>query len=342
MNLRHLLVLLTLVALTSAVHAQAVDGSGTNVAMPGDESRSKAALLGPGDEIAGKVVGEPDYDFSAVINDEGYVEVPFAKEPVLAKCKTERELRLDLTERLSKYLRSPQFSFVVKSRNSRPPTLITGEVNNPQQVILMRKVTLFEALGIAGNAKEDSAAGLVQVFRPQPPMCTGTDENDTWRGNSTDLTQIPSRTYSLKNIAMGAVDSNPIIYPGDVVVVHRAAPVYVTGEVITAQGIYLKDDGLSVSEAIAKVGGPRREAKLKDVRVLRLKPGTKDDRETISVNLVAVKKGLQKDVMLQPFDIVEVGEAKPGLGKQIFDIAVGAAKNSVTALTTAVPYRVIY
>jgi polysaccharide export outer membrane protein len=331
MKLRYFFVVFSLLLAAWTASAQSVD-----VTPP------KAAVLGPGDEIAGKVLGEPDYDFSAVINDEGYVEVPFATEPVLAKCKTERELRLDLTDRLSKYLRNPQFSFVVKARNSRPPTLVTGEVNSPQQFILMRKVTLFEIIGYAGGAKADSAAGLVQVFRPQSPMCPGTDESDNWQSSATDQSQMPSHVYSLKNISMGASGSNPAIYPGDVVVVHRAPPVYVTGEVTTAQGIYLKDEGMSVSEAIAKVGGARREAKLKDVRVLRLKPGSKDDRETISVDLVAVKKGVQKDVMLQPFDIVEVGEAKPGLGKQIFDIAVGAAKNSVTALTTAVPYRVIY
>jgi protein involved in polysaccharide export with SLBB domain len=307
-----------------------------------DVSLSRQSVLGPGDEIAGRVVGESEYDFAAFVNEDGYVEVPFSAEPVLAKCRTERELRLDLIARLSKYLKNPQFSFRVMNRNSRPPTTISGEVNNPTQVVLMRKVTLFEMLTLGGGAKEDSAGGLVQVFRPQAPVCPGSDVASAWQASSSNPMEIPSRTYKLKDVTMGHEESNPYIYPGDVVVVQRAAPVWVTGEVISAQGIFLKDEGLSVMGAIAKVGGPKREAKLNDVRVRRLKPGTKDDYETISVDLVAVKKGLQKDLLLKPFDIVEVGQAKPGVAKTIMDIAIGAAKTTITAASGAIPYRVIY
>src|SRR4051794_4426101 len=126
---RYLFAIFSLFALGTIAGAQAIDNS-----------LARGSLLGPGDELAGKGVGEGEYDFVAFVNEDGYIEVPFASEPVLAKCRTERELRMDLTERLSKYLKNPQFSFRVVNHNSRPPTTIAGEVNAPQQVILMRKV----------------------------------------------------------------------------------------------------------------------------------------------------------------------------------------------------------
>jgi polysaccharide biosynthesis/export protein len=331
MKYRYLFVLFSALALNTFSTGQVIDAS-----------LSKGSVLGPGDEITGKVVGESEYDFTAFVNENGYVEVPFSSEPVLAKCKTERELRVDLTERLSKYLKNPQFSFRVVNRNSRPPTTVSGEVNNPQQFVLMRKVTLFELINFAGGPKEDSAGGIVQVFRPQAPMCTGGNDDSHWLVGDTNPVRTPYRSYNLKDISIGGEESNPVIYPGDLVSVQRAAPIWVTGEVISAQGIFLKEEGLSVMGAIAKVGGPRREAKLDDVRVHRLKPGTKDDYETIAVNLKLVKKGLQKDLMLKPFDIVEVGIAKESVAKQILGFAIGAAKSGVMSGFNAGAYKVIY
>jgi len=298
-------------------------------------------LLGPGDEITAKVVSEPEYDFVAFVNENGYIEVPFAKEPVLAQCKTETQLRQELTERLAVYLKNPQLSFRVTSRNSRPPTTIAGEVYTPQQVILMRKVTLFELLTIGGGPKEDSAGGLVQVFRPQAPMCADSDSASRWKTDPGDLMEIPSRTYSLQNVRMGKEDSNPIIYPGDVVVVQRAAPVWVTGEVVNSIGIFMKEGGMTLTEAIAKVGGFRHDAKLSEIRIQRKNPAT-NEREWLSVNYDLIRKQKAKDFPLQAEDIIVVGEAKPGIGKTILDLAMGAAKTTITAAASAGPYRVIY
>jgi polysaccharide export outer membrane protein len=330
MKYRYLSAIFSLLAFGTIAGAQVVD-----------TSPAKNSVLGPGDEIAGKVVGESEYDFAAFVNEDGYVEVPFSKEPVLAKCRTERELRLDLTERLSKYLKNPQFSFRVVNRNSRPPTTIAGEVNNPQQVVLMRKVTLFELLSFAGGPKEETANGVIQVFRPQAPMCPDSDESARWKADNGDPLQIPSRTYHLSDVRVGNEESNPVIYPGDVVMVQRAAPVYITGEVQNSMGIYLKDGGLTLSEAVAKVGGFHRDAKTKDIKIQRKNPQT-GKRDILSVNYDLVRKGQQDDIALQPEDIIIVGVAKDSIAKTILGIAMGAARTTINAAAAAGPYRVIY
>lgn len=306
-----------------------------------DMQKAKGYQLYPGDEVTGKILGEEQFNFVATVNEDGYIEVPFFDKPVNAKCRTERELRADVTELLSKYLRSPQLSLRITDRKSRPPATIYGEVRTPQQVLLMRKATLVELLAFSGGVTEE-AGGTIQVFRTQAPLCAdGTAEN-IWKNDSNDPTSVPSRTYSLASVKSGREEANPIIYPGDVIVVQKASPVYITGEVNFPQGIYLKEGGMTLTEAIAKIGGVRREAKTKDIKIYRLKSANSKEREIISANYDLIKSGKQKDLPLEPQDIIEVDKAKDSIAQSILKIAIGAGRQAVGSLSGGVGYRVLY
>src|SRR5437868_5942445 len=126
--------------------------------------------VGPGDEISVKVLGEETYNFVATVNEDGKVDLPFSETPLLARCRTEREVRADIMAQLGKYLKTPQLSLNLKS-NSRPPTMVTGEVKSPQPFTLMRKVSLLEVIALA-NGLTDDAGGMLQVVRQQAPMCS--------------------------------------------------------------------------------------------------------------------------------------------------------------------------
>jgi polysaccharide biosynthesis/export protein len=297
-------------------------------------------LVGPGDEITGKVLGETEFDFVATVDEDGKIEVPFFDRPVMAKCRSERELRTDIGGLLAKYLKNPQISIRVTDRKSRPPATIYGEVRTPQQVIMMRKATLVELLAFSGGVTEE-AGGMIQVFRTRPPLCADPGDESDWKADAGDPTDVPSRMYSLNNVKLGKEDANPVIFPGDVIVVQKASPVYITGEVVTPQGLYLKEGGMTLTEAIAKIGGVRREAKTKDIKIYRLKAGSKE-REIISANYDQIKKGQQKDVMLQPYDIVEVDHTTKSVAQTILEIATGAARTGITAATNGLGTRVLY
>ena len=300
----------------------------------------KGYLLGPGDVIEGKVLGEKDYDFIATVDEDGKIEVPFSDKPVVAKCRSERELRTEITAILGKFLRSPQLSLRVTDRKSRPPATIYGEVRTPGPVVLMRKVTLLELLSFSGGVTEE-AGGMIQIFRTQPPMCSDEKEDSNWKAEASEPTDVPSRMYSLASVRLGKEEANPVIYPGDVIVVQKASPVYITGEVVSPQGIYLKEGGVSLTEAIAKIGGVRREAKTKDIKIYRLKSNSKD-REIISANYDMIKKGQQKDIMLEPYDIVEVDKARDSIGMTIMKIVIGAGKTVLSSGAGTVGSRVLY
>lgn len=302
---------------------------------------SKGYMIGPGDQITAVVAGEKDYDFIVTVDEDGKIEVPFSDKPIMARCMTERELRNEVTKLLSKYLRDPQVNIRTEKR-SRPQATVYGEVNYPTRFDMLRKATLVELIAFAGGLKEE-AGGLIQVSRPTAPLCAAENDPDNWKTNSPDPTIVPSRIYTIADIKAGRPDSNPTIYPGDVIYVHKAAPIYLTGEVFSPQGIYLKDGGLSLTQAIAKVGGPKGTARRSAIKIRRLKPGTTDQYvEIVSANYDLIMAGKEKDVMLQPYDIIEVDKAKDSIAKQVLAIALGAGKAGVYSMTTAIPYRVIY
>lgn len=321
--------------LTIAISAILVPGQAS-----GEKSVDTGYLIGPGDEITAKVLGEPQFDFVATVDEDGKIEVPFTDQLIVAQCRTERELRTEVNGFLSKYLRNPQLSLRVTDRKSRPPATIYGEVKTPAQIELRRRTTLVELISFSGGVTDD-AGGMVQVFRTRPPLCSKAGDEGQWKTTSADPTDVPYRLYSLASIRSGKEEANPIIYPGDVIVVQKASPVYITGEVVAPQGIYLKEGGMTLSQAIAKVGGVRPDARTKDIKIYRIKSNA-DSREEISVNLDLIKKGVQKDPFLEPEDMIEVNRAKESIAQTILKFALGMGKTIVTSGANSVGYRVLY
>lgn len=304
-------------------------------------STSRGYLLGPGDQIATKVLGEDQFDFEASVDENGNIEVPFFDKPITAMCKSERELRFEVTQLLSKYLRSPQVSLRITERKSRPPTTIYGEVRSPQQVILMRQARLLELLSVAGGVTDD-AGGVIQVFRPQAPMCGSPEEIAEWNAQNNNIEGIPMRLYTLSSVRRGDESANPVIFPGDIISVEKAKPVYIVGEVKGGQGgLYIKEGGLRLSNAIAMVGGVNREAKTKDVKIYRQKPDS-IEKDIITVNLDLIKSGKQPDVMLEAYDVIEVDKAKDSIAKTLLKVIAGAGSGGISSLITGGATRVLY
>lgn len=308
-------------------------------ALVAPELDGRGYLVGPGDVITAKVLGEPQFDFEATIDQDGKIEVPFFEEPIPAKCRTEKELRADVTKLLSKFLRKPMISLRVTERNSRPPAVVSGEVREQQRVDMRRKASLLELITFAGGVTED-AGGIVRVYRTRPPMCEEGDSQVAWTKTDSDY-EVPSRLYSLSSIQSGDEASNPTIFPGDLIIVEKASPVYITGEVINPTGLRIPEGGLSLSRAIAMVSGVRREAKTKDIKIYRLKQDSQD-REIINANYDMIKKGEQKDIMLEPYDIVEVDKSKKSIGQIIFETVTGVGRNALSTFGTGLPNKVLY
>jgi polysaccharide biosynthesis/export protein len=296
---------LTVLALTFPL-ALAVSGQKLAV----DSGSQRAYLIGPGDEITVKVLGESQFDFATTVDENGKIEVPFADAPITAKCVSERDLRAEVAKLLAKYLKTPQINLQV-DRKSRPPVSVYGEVRQQQQFNLTRRAYLLELLTVAGGESEKSG-GMITVFRTRPPMCGEAALGGDWKVADGGL-GAPSRTYSIASLKQGDEGSNPEILPGDVILVHKAAPIYITGEVVRPGELNLPEGGLLLTQAVAMANGITREAKTKNITIRRRKSDSPEP-ELIAVNYDQIKKGVQKDVLLQPFDIIVVDKAKKNIG----------------------------
>jgi polysaccharide export outer membrane protein len=159
-----------------------------------------------------------------------------------------------------------------------------------------------------------------------------------------DGTKIPLQIVKIADLRSGKVDANPVIRPGDYVLVTEAEPVYITGSVMAPGGVYLRDQ-LMLSRALAMVGGAKKEAKLSEVRIFRQIPGSAN-QEVLTVDVAAIKKNQKPDVVLQAYDVIEVPEAgmfsSSRIGATLMGALTGGLSSAVTNTGMYLPSRVIY
>lgn len=297
-------------------------------------------LLGPGDTIDVRVFGQPEMNWQGEIDSDGNLSsLPFVDKPIPARCRTDKEIEKDIRAAYAKFLKQPDVSVRITGRNSRSPAYIFGAFLVPQQMQMLRRVRLNEVFARAGGTTERSN-GKIQVMHTEPVMCPEPgDDPDSVDPNAGGF-QVSYKVYSVADLKAGKEDANPYIRPGDVVQALEAEPVYINGSVSQPQGIYLRD-GLKLSEALAMIGGPRKEANKKHIVIYRIDPESKF-RKPMIFNLEDIKKQKQEDPLLQAYDIIEVPEAGPNILKILANSALGIAPTAITGLGNTLPGRILY
>jgi polysaccharide export outer membrane protein len=299
-------------------------------------------LLGPGDTLDVRVFGQADMNAIVEIDSDGNVSsLPFLDHPIPAKCRTEKDVQKDVAKAYGKYIKNPQVSVRIGERKSRQPASVFGAVRQPTRVQMQRKVRLNELVVVAGGFTE-RASGTIQILHTEPLMCPQPGEEAL--AAPIDGTKVPLEIVKISDLRAGKLPANPVIRPGDYVQVTEAEPVYITGSVVSPQGIFLRDQ-LTLSRALAMVGGARKEAKVSEVKIWRQKLGAQD-QEILIVDYGAIKKNKKPDIFLQAYDVIEVPEAgmfSPGrIGQTLLGAASGGLGNVFSTGGTSLANRVIY
>jgi polysaccharide biosynthesis/export protein len=302
----------------------------------------KSYLLGPGDVLDVRVFGQPELTSSVQVDSDGNLSaLPFLETPIKAKCRSDKEVQKDIAIAYAKFINNPQVSVRISERNSRQPATVFGAVRQATRVEMKRKVRLNELMAVSGGFTE-RASGTIQILHTEPLMCPEPGEEDA--AAPIDGTKIPLQIIKISELRSGKAEANPVIRPGDYVLVTEAEPVYITGAVLSPGGIYLRDQ-LMLSRALAMVGGVRKEAKANDVRIYRQVAGSAN-QEVIHVDLNAIKKNQKPDFLLQPYDVIEVGEAgmfsSTRIGSTLMGALTGGLTSAITSSGTFLPSRVIY
>jgi polysaccharide export outer membrane protein len=303
-----------------------------------DNQGIKNYLLGPGDVLDVRVFGQ-DLNATAEVDSDGNVSsLPFLEKPIPAKCRTEKQVQKDIATAYSKFINSPQVSVRIVARNSRQPATVFGAVRQAARFQMQRKLRLNELMAASGGFTE-RASGTIQILHTEPLMCPGPGEEA--EAAPIDGTKIPMQIVRIAELRMGKLEANPVIRPGDFILVTEAEPVYITGSVVSPQGVYVRDQ-LTLTRALAMVGGVKKEAKSSDVRIYRQTPGS-PEQETIQVDLAAIKKKEKPDILLQPYDIIDVPESGILSSKRLVPTLMGAFSGGVSnVISGGLATRILY
>ena len=288
-------------------------------------------LLGPGDVLDVRVLFQPDLNATPEVDSDGNISsLPFLEKPIPAKCRNEKDVQKDIATAYAKYVKNPQVSVKVAERKSRPPATVTGAVRQPTRALMLRRVRLNELIATAEGFTE-RASGTIQILHTQPLMCPQPGEEA--QAMRFDEDKAPRELIKIADLKAGIPQANPIIQPGDYVTVTEAEPVYVTGSVFQPQVIYLTDN-LTVSRALAAVGGATNEGKTSDVQILRLKPGAQAP-EVIHVDYAAIRRNQKPDVPLQAFDQIDVPQAGLLSRRRLPQTLLGLVTNTAPGVITS-------
>jgi polysaccharide export outer membrane protein len=236
--------------------------------------------LGQDDKIQLTIAGHPEYSRQLVVGQNGTISAPLVGE-VKAEGITPQELAARLTDLLARdYLVDPLVDVEVVEYKSQW-VMVAGEVKVPGRVALRGGSTLKDVLSDAGGLNMD-AGEIITISRETTP------------GAEPRTITVPKATFE-------SGETNPELFPGDMVNVKSATYAYIRGEVRNPGRVRV-ELGLTLLKALAIVGDLTEWADRKSVQVLREKSQT----PAKAYNLKAIESGKEADPVLEGGEIVIV------------------------------------
>lgn len=252
--------------------------------------------IGYQDTLEIQVFKHPELSQIVAVNPDGTIFLPRIDQPIAAVCKTEGELKDNITALYKTYLRAPFVN--VRSVDQKSQVFaVMGAVKKPGSFSLSRKIRLLELISLAGGYDVEFAGAKIQVAKVG--SFSGCQENAA-RNEKDDVIFL---SFNLKDVIEGK--QNPWMEPGDIVTVLEAAEAYVVGNVIKPVRIPLKE-AISLTQAIAFAGGLQTTAKTSKILIQRQEPNSPVKTELV-FDLKDIRDKKIQDPLLQANDIVEVG-----------------------------------
>jgi len=145
----------------------------------------------------------------------------------------------------------------------------------------------------------DDASGTIRILSPGGTNCQGIGSKaSTSPGDNGPRWQ----NILISDLLSGKSEADVQIFPGDIVTVEKASPVYVIGAVVNPGSVYSRAQ-LTLTQAIASAGDLTKTADPALVTIFR-RVGT--ETKVIDADLTKIKPGETGDELLKPFDIIDV------------------------------------
>ena len=256
------------------------------------EDNWKASTLQPGDVLAISVFRVAEFTKTVRIEEDGTFSYPLCG-TIQASGLTARTISTELEKRLKNQVADPHVDVFVQEWGPRR-IYILGEVKSSQSMDLPTygRMTALQALSAVGGFTESADLNNVAVLRRQ--------KDGKLIRHKIDVSALVSRQS-------GGDDFK--LLPEDTLIVPKAPPVFIAGEVNTPTTIFVDTQRPPlVSELIIRAGSMKPGADAGNICIIRM--DAKGNRELITASLKSEVLGTyENDVRIAPGDYVLVGTA---------------------------------
>jgi polysaccharide export outer membrane protein len=152
-----------------------------------DKGQEGEYLLRPGDVVQVFVWKEPELTRDATVRLDGRITMPLLGD-IEASGRTPQELGNDLANRLQKLLENPVVTVSLAQPNSSR-FFVIGMVNQPGGFPLTGRVTVLQALALAGGFKDYAKTDKILIIRGTSGPPTATPFNYKKIEDGSDLAQ---------------------------------------------------------------------------------------------------------------------------------------------------------
>ena len=162
-------------------------------------------IVGPGDSLEIFVRDNPTLTTTVPVRPDGRVSIPLVQS-IMAAGKTPDELAADLEKELSRYIRAPLVTVIVKgfvgaySQQVR----VVGQATTPKAVPYRSGMSVLDVMIEVGGLTKFAAGNNAKIIRRLP------DGNEQ---------TIPVRLGELMN---GAINYNVVMQPGDILIIPQS------------------------------------------------------------------------------------------------------------------------
>ena len=263
-------------------------------------------VIGPGDMLNVVVFETPELSASVRVNQDGDANLPVLGAVHLAGLNSqEASTALENAFRTRGLLLDPHVTVSETEFASQGATVL-GEVRSPGVYPTLGSRRLLDMISLAGGVS-NTAGRLVSVIH---------------RGDAQHPVQIALQPTPASLHAQ----QNPVVLPGDTVVVAKAGVIYIIGDVLRPGGILVdNNERLSIIEALSLAGGMNKTAALSQTKLVRKLPA---GREEVDLDLKHILYGKQADVLVSDGDILFVPSS---VGKTFLYRGVEAAFGLATS-----------
>lgn len=285
----------------------------STAAQPGTEtekpaSRARSASLrdyrvGAGDVLLIEVAGEPDLKRKVKISEQGTIRLPYIENDLKVDGLSEAEISRLLRREFLSILKQPEVTVYIEEYAARLASIV-GAVNKPRRVPLTREMRVFDLISEGGGLAE-KAGNIIQLIHTR----TAEDKSVSPLNENAASAMIAENVefIDLRDLVRRP-ELNRVIRDGDVLNIPEAGVIYVTGSV-NKPGMFALKEQIRLTQAIAMAGGLAPDSRKKEVQLIRTTDPATQVKVAKVINLLEVEKNPDKDILLQPYDVVLVPEA---------------------------------